>query len=108
MKDVSELGRELGRMLRESAASLRTSKREKIEEYKRELARGETEVREKINKVIKALQLADRMVRNKSYSDAAEIIEDIERTMILRDIKTNLYSMDMLEDEIFHLESKLK
>ena len=105
---MSELGRELGRMMRESVTSLRTPKREKIEEYKRELARGETEVREKINKVIKSLQLADRMVRNKSYSDAAEIIEDIERTMILRDIKTNLYSMDMLEDEIFHLESKLK
>ena len=105
---MSELGRELGRALRELVASTKTPKREKIEEYKRDLARAEKEVRKKINDVVKALLLADRMVRNKFYSDAAEIIEDIERKMILRDIKTNLYSMDMLEDEIFHLESKLK
>lgn len=105
---MSELGRELGRMLRKSIESLRTSEKEKIEEYKRELERAKEEVREKIGKVIEALQLADQSVRNEFYYRAIEVIEDIERRRMLDDIKTNLYSMEMLEDEIFHLESKLK
>ena len=105
---MSELGRELGRILRESVASLKTPKREKIEEYKRELERAKEEVREKIRKVIEALQLADQSVRNEFYYRAIEVIEDIERRRMLDDITTNLYSMEMLEEEIVNLESKLK
>ena len=108
MNVVSELGRELGRMLRESIASLKTPKKEEIEEYKRELEKAKKEVREKIGKVIETLQLADQSVRNEAYYRAIEVIEAIERRRMLEDIKTNLYSMEMLEEEIVNLESKLK
>lgn len=108
MNAVSELGRELGRLLRESIESLKTPKKEKIEEYKRDLERAKKEVREKIGKVIEAFLLVDQSVKNDFYHRAVEIIESVERRRMLDDIKTDLYSMEMLEDEIFRLESKLK
>jgi len=109
---VSELGKELGKILRESLSTNKSTKvneiRKKIEEYEDKLIEGEKQVSRKIGRVLGTLQLAGHLMGERNYSAAARIIKDMKRSRILDEIISELYSLNKLKFEQIDLKLELR